>query len=73
MTTTHTPTTNAEELQRTIKEIGLARFVGRIQSGFVAEEEGYNAVDAYVDNARKRPLLSQIVHAILNRQDVYSK
>lgn len=65
-------TPDAEELQRTIKQIGIARFVGRVNSGVIPSDEGYAAVEAYVEEAKKRPLLSKITMMMLGNRDSYS-
>lgn len=61
-----------EELQRTIEQIGIARFVGRINSGVIPSERGYAAVEHFVAHAKKRPLLSKLTHLMLGRADSYA-
>lgn len=67
-----TGVSGAEELQLTLKQIGIARFVGRINSGVIPSSEGYDAVEAYVENAQQRPFLSKLTCALLNRSDSYA-
>jgi hypothetical protein len=61
----------ADELQSTIKRIGIARFVGRVNSGVIESNAGYAAVEAYVQNAQQRPLVSRITGALLGARDTY--
>lgn len=61
-----------EGLQRTIEQIGIARFVGRINSGVIPSEQGYAAVEHFVEDAKKRPLLSKLSHLVLGRTDTYA-
>lgn len=63
----------AEQLQATIQEIGIARFVGRISSGVIPSREGHQAVEQYVAQEKSRPLLSKVSHFVLGRTDPYSK
>lgn len=58
-----------DRMQETIREIGLARFVGRINSGLIEPEVGYRAVDCYVAKQSERPLLSKLTHFILGKTD----
>lgn len=67
-----TGVSGAEELQLTLKQIGIARFVGRINSGVIPSSEGYDAVEAYVENAQQRPFLSKLTSVLLNRSDSYA-
>ena len=68
---TETETTAIAQMAETIREIGVARFVGRINSGVVDPETGYQAVEAYIANQKHRPFLSRWAAALLNRPDVY--
>ncbi len=61
-----------EELQRTIEQIGIARFVGRINSGVIPSERGYAAVEHFVAQAKQRPLLSKLTYMVLGRIDTYA-
>lgn len=62
-----------DELKEVIQEIGLARFLGRIRSGLILEEEGFAAVEAFLREESKRPLLSKVARALFNRDDAYEK
>ena len=59
------------ELEDKIREIGMARFVGRVNSGLVNVEAGYQAIDAYVSKEKERPLISKLAQVILGRPDSY--
>lgn len=61
----------AVDLQRTIEEIGLARFVGRINSGVIATSVGYEAVEIFVDGQRHRPVSSTISKFLFGRPDSF--
>lgn len=58
-----------EDMQKTIREIGLARFVGRINSGLIEPVSGYRAVDCYVATQTERPFFSKLTHFILGKDD----
>ena len=60
-----------EKLVAKIHEIGLARFVGRIQSGVVSTDTGYEAVDQFVAAEKRRPFLSRLGQALVGRTDAY--
>lgn len=60
-----------DEMFATIRQIGLARFVGRINSGVIPAEEGYEAVRRFVDLQKKRPFLSRMAHTVCGRTDTY--
>jgi hypothetical protein len=62
-----------EELLKTIEQIGIARFVGRINSGVIPSEMGYAAVEHFVTHAKERPLLSKLTHLVLGRVDTYAR
>lgn len=62
-----------EEMEETINEIGLARFVGRINSGVVPAEKGFVAVDRFVTAEQERPLLSKVSRAVFKRPNSYDK
>lgn len=59
------------QLVGTIKEIGLARFVGRINAGVVGADDGYAAVERFVSEEKKRPILSTLKEALSGRIDSY--
>lgn len=62
-----------EGLVTKIHEIGLARFVGRIQSGVVAMDAGYEAVDRFVAIEKQRPFVARLSQALAGRTDSYDK
>jgi len=63
-----------QALEDEIEKIGVARFVGRINSGVVEPEIGYLAVDSYVAREQNdRPLLSKLTHLLLGQSDTYSR
>lgn len=59
------------ELLQLIEDIGVARFVGRINAGVVSSEHGYAALEYFVDKAKERPLASKVAHAVFGRVDSY--
>lgn len=61
------------ELQKTIEEIGIARFVGRVNSGVIPSDKGYAAVEKFVSHAKERPLLSRLSYFMLGRADKYAR
>lgn len=60
-----------DEHVRTIQDIGVARFVGRIHAGFVPSHAGYAAIEAFVSHERERPFLSKVVHTVLGRPESF--
>jgi len=61
-----------DELLSTIREIGLARFVGRINSGLIPASQGFEAVERFVSLERDhRPLLSRICQIVLHKRDLF--
>ena len=60
------------ELLRTIEEIGIARFVGRINAGIIPADQGYAAVEHFVSHAKERPFVSKVAHMVLGRVDSYA-
>jgi hypothetical protein len=64
---------NAPELDRLVQEIGVARFVGRINAGVIDASEGYQAVERFMAREHDRPLLSRLSHALLGRSDTFEK
>lgn len=50
-----------------IQEIGLARFIGRINAGVIPAEEGYRAVERFVSKEHKRPFISSVARALAGR------
>ncbi len=59
-------------LVKTIERIGIARFVGRVNSGVIPSEQGYAAVEQYIAHAKERPLLSRLTHLVLSQSDTYA-
>ncbi|MCZ8218259.1 MAG: hypothetical protein O9337_02470 [Acidovorax sp.] len=57
------------ELRRTIEIIGLARFVGRINSGLIPSWEGYAVVEQFVDQANVRPFVSRLSNLLFHRRE----
>jgi hypothetical protein len=67
------PSAEVLELQETLKKIGLARFIGRINSGVIPDHAGYEAVQNFVSDEQSRPLLSLFTQALLGRTDSYTR
>lgn len=67
----HTRPAATVDLQKTIESIGIARFVGRINSGVIPGPEGYAVVEQFVARAQARPFLSRLSSAVLGRRDSY--
>lgn len=65
--------TQAAELQRTIEEIGLARFIGRVNSGVIPSDVGFRAMEMFVSSEKERPFLSKLTQVVLGRTDSYTK
>lgn len=61
----------ADELQAMIRRIGLARFVGRVNSGVISADVGENAIRRFVDQQRRRPFISRVTHTVCGRTDTY--
>lgn len=61
------------ELQVTFKQIGIARFVGRINSGIIPPDEGYAVVETFVEKAKERPFLSRVTKFVLGSNDSYTQ
>lgn len=73
MKTVHKNTLSAAaELQGTIEQIGIARFVSRINSGVIPNEAGYAALERFVEDAKRRPLLSKLTSVVLGNKDSYT-
>lgn len=64
---------SSSDLEKTIEAIGLARFVGRINSGVIPATEGYEAVKKYVAAERERPLISRLTASFFGRTEPYSE
>lgn len=60
-----------DQLDILISTIGLARFVGRINSGLIDERTGYDTVARFMQHAHRRPFLSRLSHAMLGRTDTF--
>lgn len=63
--------TELGRLDETVEEIGVARFIGRINSGVIDPEAGYDAVERYVERTERRPLLSRVAQFLFGREDRY--
>ena len=72
MSQTEVKPSEVQELEHTIEKIGVARFVGRINSGLVEPEIGYKVVNSFVSRESNRPLLSRLSHLLLGRSDTYN-
>lgn len=60
-------------LDETLKEIGVARFVGRINSGVIDSVAGYKALERYALQQSDRPLLSRLSHLLMDRLDTFDR
>ena len=65
--------TEAGRLDETVRKIGVARFVGRINSGVIDPTPGYKAVERLASEQSERPFLSKVAHALLGRRDTFTK
>ena len=61
----------AAALDRTVREIGVARLVGRINSGVIDPEAGYRALERFMAQEHARPFLSRLSHSLLGRPDTF--
>lgn len=61
------------ELRDTIEQIGIARFVSRINSGVIPNEAGYAALERFVEDAKRRPLISRLTSVMLGNKDTYTR
>lgn len=59
------------ELLKLIEDIGVARFVSRINAGVISSESGYATLEHFVSQAKERPLASKVAHAMFGRVDSY--
>jgi hypothetical protein len=66
-------TDEAVALAATLREIGVARFIGRINSGVIDSTEGYKALERYAVEVEDRPLLSRLSHLLMGRQDTFGR
>lgn len=57
----------------TIDEIGLARFVGRINSGVIPSDQGYEAIEQFVAKEKQRPLLSTLSRVVFGQPNSYER
>lgn len=65
--------TEAGRLDDTVREIGVARFVGRINSGVIDPARGYQAVERLTSEQTERPFLSRLSHILMGRTDTFSR
>ncbi len=56
-----------------LQSIGVARFVGRINSGVIEPEAGYKCVEMLVEAEEKRPWVSRISHLLTGHSDTFTK
>jgi chromosome condensin MukBEF complex kleisin-like MukF subunit len=68
-----TSDTEAGRLDETMREIGVARFVGRINSGVIDAARGYQAVERFTSEQAERPLLSRLSHLLTGRTDTFAR
>jgi hypothetical protein len=68
---TATSSFEPEELDRLLSEIGLARFAGRVHAGLLPSEAAYEAIERHAATERGRPLTSQLLHALLGRDEPF--
>lgn len=57
-----------EQLGTVIDDIGVTRFVGRVQSGLIDAAAGYAALSRFTAQQEKRPLLSEVADVIFSRR-----
>lgn len=57
-----------EQLGGVIDDIGVTRFVGRIQSGLIDSAAGYAALSRFIAEQERRPLLSEVADVIFSRR-----
>ena len=56
-----------------IRDIGIARFAGRISAGVIPGEIGYEAIDRFVTSEKRRPFVSAIAHMIAGKSDTFQR
>lgn len=61
-----------EDLKQVLRDIGIARFASRMDSGIIDPVAGDYVLGWYVQEARKRPLLSKLAHFIAGREDNFT-
>lgn len=59
---------SVERLGGLIDDIGVTRFVGRIQSGLIDSAAGYVALSRFTAEQERRPLLSEVADVLFSRQ-----
>jgi hypothetical protein len=70
--TPNDPVTATEsDLDKLIREIGVARFASRISAGLIDDNAGYKAIERFVKADVHRPFLSRLGQALLDRPDSY--
>lgn len=62
---------SVEELRSTLREIGVARFEGRIEAGIIDRAKGEAVVDAFIAEQRSRPWVSRVVNFVLDAEESY--
>ena len=71
MSTTIPRNYTREEHKRAIEEIGVARFVGRINSEVVESDVAYQVLQDYIAASKKRPWPSKLTRLILGCDEPY--
>lgn len=61
------------QLDSTVREIGVARFLGRINSGMIDPTRGFQAIERLAQEERERPLMSKLSHLLLGRRDAFHR
>lgn len=56
-------------LLRQIQDIGVARFVGRINAGMIDATEGYRALEKFSSAEQRRPFISTLTHFLVGKHD----
>ena len=60
-----------EMFQAVLRDIGMARFVGRINAGVIPSEVGLEVINAFVSAEERRPFVSRLAHSVLGRRDSF--
>ena len=62
-----------EALFSELSRIGVARFVGRINSGVIEPTLGYKCLERLVEAESKRPWPSRLSHLLTGHKDSFSQ
>jgi len=65
------PHPTVAELESTLREIGVARFEGRIEAGLIDKTEGEAVVDGFMREQRSRPWVSRVIGLVLDTDEAY--